>query len=82
MRAYVGHDLGTGGDKAVLVRDDGEVLASAFIPYDLHYPGHNQVEQDPEDYWAAVGQATRQTYVDASATCTAAKSISGSVAAF
>ena len=65
MRAYVGHDLGTGGDKAVLVRDDGEVLASAFIPYDLHHPGHNQVEQDPEDYWAAVGEATRQVVAEA-----------------
>ncbi|MEZ5142709.1 MAG: FGGY-family carbohydrate kinase [Acidimicrobiales bacterium] len=64
-RCYVGHDLGTGGDKAALVRDDGEVLASAFVAYDLHHPAPNQVEQDPEDYWRAVGDATRAVLADA-----------------
>jgi xylulokinase len=64
-RCYLGHDLGTGGDKAVVVTLDGDVLASAFVPYELAYPAPNQVEQDPEDYWQAVGTASRAVLADA-----------------
>jgi xylulokinase len=64
-RLYVGHDLGTGGDKAALVDLDGNVLATAFEPYELSYPGPNQVEQDPADYWRAVGTTTKKVIAEA-----------------
>ncbi len=56
---YVGHDLGTGGDKAALVDRQGRVLATAFEPYELFHPAPKVAEQDPEDYWAAVSSTTR-----------------------
>src|SRR5215467_2378017 len=62
---YLGHDLGTGGDKAVLVDLDGAVLATAFEPYALNYPEPHHVEQDPADYWRAVGTTTRKVVADA-----------------
>src|SRR5689334_17683485 len=64
-RLYVGHDLGTGGDKSALVDLDGRVRAAAFEPYGLHHPAPHQVEQDPADYWRAVGVTTRKVLADA-----------------
>lgn len=56
---FVGHDLGTGGDKAVLVDAGGALLASAFAPYPLATPRPGWAEQDPEDWWRAASTATR-----------------------
>jgi xylulokinase len=64
---FVGHDLGTGGDKAVLVDLQGRVLATAFEPYELHHPAPHIAEQDPEDYWRAVGITTRAVLAQAGA---------------
>ena len=54
------HDLGTTGNKASLYDRQGQVLASAFQGYETYYPGPNQVEQDPLEWWQAVCGATRQ----------------------
>lgn len=56
---YLGHDLGTGGDKAALVNRHGELLASAFTPYALSHRAPELAEQDPDDYWQAIGETTR-----------------------
>lgn len=53
------HDLGTTGNKASLYDRAGRVIASAFRGYETYYPGPNQVEQNPEDWWTAVCGATR-----------------------
>ncbi len=53
------HDLGTTGNKASLFDQAGQVVASALRGYETYYPGPNQVEQNPEDWWAAVCGATR-----------------------
>jgi len=53
------HDLGTTGNKASLFDRAGKVVASAFRSYDTYYPGPNQVEQNPDDWWHAVCEATR-----------------------
>ena len=60
MAVYCGHDLGTGGDKAVLVDERGRVVAEAFEPYPLEHPRPGWAEQDPEDYWRAVAATTRR----------------------
>lgn len=55
---FLGHDLGTGGDKAVLVDGDGRVIAEAFCAYPLHHPRPGWAEQDPAHYWEAVCATT------------------------
>ena len=54
------HDLGTTGDKATLFDKEGKLLASAFAAYPMHCPRPGQAEQNPEDWWLAVCDTTRQ----------------------
>jgi xylulokinase len=60
MNYLLAHDVGTGGNKAVLVDTDGNVRATAFAPYPIHYPRPDWAEQEPEDWWHAVMCTTRQ----------------------
>lgn len=52
------HDLGTTGNKATLFNMQGELLASAFQPYETFYPHIGWAEQNPEDWWEAFRLAT------------------------
>ena len=57
----LGLDVGTGGTRAVVVRDDGQVVSSAAVqhaPIDSQQAGW--AEQDPEDWWRATQQAIRE----------------------
>jgi xylulokinase len=65
MRHFVGHDLGTSGSKAVLVDEEGRVLASAVGHYALARPRAGWAEQAPEDWWRAVAETTRAVVRDA-----------------
>lgn len=56
---FLAHDAGTGGNKAVLVDDNGNVCCTSFAPYSTHYPYPDWAEQDPEDWWKAVVTTTR-----------------------
>lgn len=60
----IGHDVGTGGSKAVLADTDGNIIAQAFEPYEVKYPQPGWAEQDPQDYWRAVTSNTRQLLSD------------------
>ncbi len=61
MTQYIiAHDVGTSGSKAVLVDTEGNVRATAFVPYPVHYPRPDWAEQEPEDWWGAVTTTTRQ----------------------
>lgn len=59
MRRYViGIDVGTGGTRAVLVGEKGEVLASATGEHaQFASPRNGWAEQDPLDWWKACKQA-------------------------
>lgn len=59
MRLFVGHDLGTSGNKAALVDESGRVLRTHVSSFSLQHPGPGQAEQDPADWWAAVCEGTR-----------------------
>jgi xylulokinase len=63
----IGHDVGTGGSKAVLADTEGNILASAFEPYEVRYPQPHWAEQDPKDWWQAVAANTRQVLADSGA---------------
>jgi xylulokinase len=60
MQYLLGHDVGTSGDKAVLITTNGQVVASDVEPYPTHYPKPLHAEQDPEEMWRAVGATTRR----------------------
>lgn len=54
------HDLGTTGNKASLFDEQGQARASTFCAYPTDYPRPNWVEQNPEDWWQAVCNSTRE----------------------
>lgn len=56
----VAHDLGTSGNKASLFRDDGTLIKSETCAYPTYYPYLNCAEQNPEDWWNAVCETTRE----------------------
>lgn len=60
MDYLLAHDVGTGGNKAVLVDTSGQVCATAFAPYPIHYPRSDWAEQEPHDWWRAIVSTTRQ----------------------
>ncbi|HLS40252.1 MAG TPA: xylulokinase [Ornithinicoccus sp.] len=55
----VAHDLGTTGDKASLHDDTGRTLATYTAEYPTRFGAEGVAEQDPEQWWTAVGDATR-----------------------
>lgn len=55
----IAHDVGTSGNKAVLIDTAGKVHCSASETYPLYTPHPNWVEQEPEDYWNALVKTTR-----------------------
>jgi len=60
MDYLLAHDVGTSGTKAALVTTDGHIVATAYEPYPTRYPRPLWAEQDPEDWWRAVANTTRQ----------------------
>ncbi len=53
MSYLLGIDVGTGGSKAVLVDDDGAVVADTTTEYPLSTPKPLWSEQHPHDWWRA-----------------------------
>ena len=60
QKLVLAHDLGTSGDKAVLVGVDEGIVGSTFIPYATHQLAATWAEQDPEEWWTTVCRATRE----------------------
>jgi len=59
-RYILAHDVGTGGNKAVLVDLKGRLCGTAFEPYKTYYPKPGWAEQEPEDWWRAIALTTRR----------------------
>ncbi|MCP3987154.1 MAG: carbohydrate kinase [bacterium] len=58
-------DLGTGGPKVSLVRDDGAIAAGAVRAVESLNVGGGGSEQDPEEIWSAILSAARQVVAEA-----------------
>ena len=60
MKKYLlAHDLGTSGNKATLFSTDGKLIKSETSAYETFYSNGNWAEQNPEDWWRAVCESTR-----------------------
>jgi xylulokinase len=57
---FLGIDVGTGGTRAVVINEGGEVVASATEEHQAFAsPRIGWAEQNPEDWWRACGVAVR-----------------------
>ena len=54
---YLGIDLGTSALKAVLLADDGHIVAQQSAPLEVSRPHPQWSEQSPADWWRALGLA-------------------------
>ncbi len=60
MRHLLGIDVGTGGTRALVIDEQGRIVASAtseHVPFAS--PQTGWAEQDPRDWWRATGEAVR-----------------------
>ncbi len=60
MRQLLGIDVGTGGTRALVIDEQGHIVASAtseHVPFASPHTGW--AEQDPKDWWRATGEAVR-----------------------
>ena len=60
MKYLLGLDVGTTGTKAILFSTEGEVIAQAYRGYPTQMPQVKFCEQDPEDWYQAVCQTTKE----------------------
>jgi len=59
MAYLLGVDIGTGGARALLIREDGLPVASATSEYPLYQPYPQWAEQEPADWWKGAVEAVR-----------------------
>jgi xylulokinase len=59
-RYVIAIDLGSGGYKAAIVADSGEMIASAGGAITTHILPYGGVEQDPVEWWEGVKQAAKK----------------------
>ncbi|HCB2898909.1 xylulokinase [Proteus mirabilis] len=57
---YLGLDLGTSSVKAIIMNEQGDVVASHSIPLTLSRPHTQWSEQDPQAWWQATDEAIKQ----------------------
>ncbi|HGN2040155.1 TPA: xylulokinase [Proteus mirabilis] len=57
---YLGLDLGTSSVKAIIMNEQGDVVASHSIPLTLSRPHPQWSEQDPQVWWQATDEAIKQ----------------------
>ena len=57
-------DLGSGGHKAAIVSDSGEVIASAEESITTHMLPNGGAEQDPEEWWSGAKKTAKKVIRD------------------
>ncbi len=65
MAYYLTYDLGTTALKTALISADGRLAAAATREYTPRSPAPGQAEMEPEVYWQAVVETTRQVFAQA-----------------
>lgn len=59
-RLLLGIDIGTSACKVAVFEENGSVVAQTSKPYPLYYPNPGWVEQNPEEWWQAIVDATKE----------------------
>ena len=59
MALILGIDVGTTGTKTILMDENGTILSTACQGYQLHCQ-NGFVEQDADDWWAAIVKTVRK----------------------
>ncbi len=59
LQYVIAHDVGTSSCKTVLVDATGNVICKDSNSYPVSIPKPNWVEQNPEDYYQATIQGTK-----------------------
>lgn len=77
MNLFVGIDLGTSAVKVLVLRGDGTTVAKTSAGYPLKHPAPDRTEQSVEDWWTALGEATREAMTLVDATHVKAVALSG-----
>src|SRR5574339_735758 len=57
---FLGIDTSTTSSKALLIDEEGKVIAVASSPHTLQTPKPHWSEQDPREWWGAVAASIRQ----------------------
>jgi len=65
MTQLLGIDLGTSSVKVAIVDESGQVLATGGREYPIDIPQSQRAEQEPERWWTATVEATRQALAQA-----------------
>lgn len=61
MGGYIiAHDLGTSGDKGILLSVDGKIAAEATVSYEPDVPAVGWMQQNPEVWWNAFCRCNRR----------------------
>lgn len=60
MNYLIGIDIGTTSARALIINEDGKVLASSTKDYPLYTPKPGWAEQNPEDWWKATAGAIKE----------------------
>lgn len=60
MQYFLAYDVGTSSVKSILTDANGKIYANAVVDYPLFMPNEGWVEQEPQDYWNAICQATKE----------------------
>jgi xylulokinase len=68
MTCFLGIDTSTTGSKALIINENGEVLAVASSPHTLQMPKPLWSEQNPAEWWEAVSRSVRSALNSASIT--------------
>ncbi len=74
---FIGIDVGTSSIKALLVDENGKVLASSNPEYPFQTPAPLQAETDPEVWWDATCRAIRELLTNTSAESVAGIGLTG-----
>jgi len=82
LPALLGLDLGSSSLKALLLDLEGRVLAERSAGYPTRAPAPGWAEQDPDDWWAAAGEATRAALAAAPAADVVGIGLSGQMHTF
>lgn len=75
---FLGLDIGTGGSRAIIIDENGNVLASETVEHEnFASPQIGWAEQDPDDWWRACRAAIKQALQRVNAGEIAAIGLSG-----